>query len=336
MTQEDRLLETQETTRKTGKSLASILREQREEYLELNNLGAGTVIVACIPAYNEEKTIAQVILRTRKYVDKVIVCDDGSMDMTAEIAESLGAYVIRHKSNLGKGAALRSALREAVKHDPAYVVVLDGDGQHSPEDIPRLVAPLESGDSDIVIGSRFVYGDHREAPFYRKLGLRVIDGLFSKTVNGDVTDSQSGYRAYTRESLSYLLGARSNGFGVESEQLSIAAQHGLRVKEVEVFIMYKGLENTSKKDPVRHGAEIISSILNLVVTERPISLLGIPGIFSLAVGITGLGFFLYYFNATRYVSIPFALISVGGLVLGSMFILVALVLYAINEAKAIN
>jgi glycosyltransferase involved in cell wall biosynthesis len=87
-------------------------------------------IIACIPAYNEEKTIAKVIIKTQKYVDKVIVCDDGSKDMTSEIAERLGAIVIKHERNMGKGEALRNLFKKAIELNADIVITLDGDGQH--------------------------------------------------------------------------------------------------------------------------------------------------------------------------------------------------------------
>ena len=88
------------------------------------------MIVACIPAFNEEKTIARVVLSAQKFVDKVIVCDDGSDDMTAQIAQSLGAVVVRHSSNMGKGATLRTLFRTSLDAGAKVVVTLDGDGQH--------------------------------------------------------------------------------------------------------------------------------------------------------------------------------------------------------------
>ncbi|MEM2613688.1 MAG: glycosyltransferase family 2 protein, partial [Nitrososphaerota archaeon] len=112
-------------------------------------------VIACIPAYNEEKTIAKVILKTKKYVDKVIVCDDGSIDMTAEIAEALGAEVIRHERNMGYGAAISSLFKKAVEEGADIMVTLDGDGQHDPDEIPKLIKPIVEDEADVVIGSRF-------------------------------------------------------------------------------------------------------------------------------------------------------------------------------------
>jgi glycosyltransferase involved in cell wall biosynthesis len=114
------------------------------------------VVVACIPAFNEERTIASVVVRALKYVDRVVVCDDGSGDLTGEIAEGLGAFVLRHDRNMGKGVAVRTAFRYAKDLEPDVVVMLDGDGQHDLGEIPRLVEPVVVGEADMVVGSRYV------------------------------------------------------------------------------------------------------------------------------------------------------------------------------------
>lgn len=324
-------IEQLKTEQAKGKSIESILQEQRENYLESIPHKGKVSVIACIPAYNEERSIASVILRTREYVDNIIVCDDGSTDLTAEIAEGLGAVVLKHEVNQGKGATIRSLMREALKHNPKYIVLLDGDGQHNPDEIPSLVLPLDMGEADMVIGSRYIDGDNEDAPFYRKIGLGIIDRVFKNSINEDVQDSQSGYRAYTVDAVNHLVESKSNGFGVETEQISIATTKGLRIKEVPVHIQYKGLGKTSKKNPFTHGAEIISSILNLVITERPLLLLGVPGLASLVIGVISLGFFYYYHNLTGYDSVPFAILSVSGIIVGPMLILVSMILYAINK-----
>jgi len=116
------------------------------------------LVVACIPAYNEEGSIAGVVVQARKYVDRVVVCDDGSVDLTGAIAEGLGAVVVRHGRNLGKGAALRSAFLRARELGADVVAMLDADGQHDPEEIPGLVEPILKGEADMVVGSRYVDG----------------------------------------------------------------------------------------------------------------------------------------------------------------------------------
>ena len=133
-----------------------------------------TLTIAAMPAYNEANSIANVILGCRKYVDKVVVVDDGSCDNTAELAESLGAYVVRHETNKGYGAALKNCFETAKKLGASAMVVIDSDGQHDPREIPKLLEPLKDG-FDLVIGSRFVNGNGKNVPIYRKVGMKVLD-----------------------------------------------------------------------------------------------------------------------------------------------------------------
>ncbi len=117
---------------------------------------------------------------------------------------------------------------------------------------------------------------------------------------------------------------------------AMATRKQLRIKEVPVNIIYKNLGKTSKKHPLNHGAEIISTILNLVVTERPLLMLGAPGIIALCVGLFSVGMFVYYYNLNKYVSVPFAIIGMAGIILGSLFVLIGVVLYAINKINKNN
>jgi glycosyltransferase involved in cell wall biosynthesis len=127
-----------------------------------------------MPAYNESHVIAEVIMGCKKYVDKVIVVDDGSSDDTAEIAESLGEYVEKHEVNKEYGAALKSCFRLAREFHADAMVIIDSDGQHNPDDIPRLLEPLKNG-ADLVIGSRFINGNGKNVPAYRKIGMKILD-----------------------------------------------------------------------------------------------------------------------------------------------------------------
>jgi len=289
------------------------------------------VIVACIPALNEGVTIAGIIVQTRKYVDTIIVCDDGSADLTWEIAEALGAIVLRHDVNLGKGAAVKTAFKYASQLNPDVTIMIDADGQHDPNDIPKLIEPILKKEKDFVVGSRYLEGSESDLPFYRKLGLGVINYLGSKGRTSNVDDTQSGFRAFSREALEIMLDCESDGFGCESEQLKLAFDNGLRVGEVPVKIRYSGLVRTSTKHPFRHGSEILSTILRLVVEERPLSLLGLPGLLISIFGISFGMYFLWWFNETRYFSLPMAMITTGALLLGTMLIITSLILYTLTR-----
>lgn len=290
-------------------------------------------MVACIPAFNEERSIGSVVVKAMKHVNQVVVCDDGSVDLTGEIAIRLGAVVVSHENNRGKGAALRTAFTCAKDLGPDVVVMLDGDGQHDPDEIPRLIDPIVGGKADIVVGSRFVEGSTIDAPLYRRLGLEFINKLSGKSANMGVGDTQSGFRAFSTKALDIVLESESEGYGVETEQLALAHKSSLRVVEVPVEIRYGGLENTSKKHPLYHGAELIGTVLRLVVEERPLLIMGVPGILFTFIGIFTGVYFLWYFNTTGYFSLPVALITLGALVIGTLLIITSLLLYAIIRLK---
>ena len=290
------------------------------------------LVVACIPAYNEEKTIARLVLQTMKYVDKVIVCDDGSTDLTGEIAKRLGAIVVKHERNLGKGAALRSLFDAGRKIGADIFVTLDADGQHDPCEIPKLVEPIVNGGAHVVIGSRYVKGAISDTPFYRRIGLKAVNFLCRRTLKRSIVrDTQSGFRSFTIEALDRIGSFESKGFGVESELLMLAFKKGLRVVEVPVTIRYHGLVNTSKRNPLSHGGEIMGVIIRMIVEERPLLYLGLPGILLLMISIVLGSYMLWLFNVSRYFSIPIALMTLGTVSLGTVLIITALILYALNR-----
>ena len=129
-------------------------------------------IIVGIPAFNEEKNIAVLIIQLKKIADKIIVCNDGSTDLTSKIAEEFGATVINHEKNLGYGAAIRSIFLKSKELDGDVLVTFDADGQHKIEDINRVINPIINEESDLVIGSRFLDKSEKEVPQYRKVGLR--------------------------------------------------------------------------------------------------------------------------------------------------------------------
>jgi len=176
------------------------------------------LIVAAIPAFNEERTIAKLVLEAQKHVDVVLVCDDGSTDSTAEIAERMGADVIRHDRNLGYGAALKTLFGVARELDADVLVTLDGDGQHDPCEIPSLVEPVLEDKADVVLGSRFLNSKENGVPRYRRWGIRLISKLTGAASNHTFLDAQSGFRVYGRKAL-IGLDLVENGMGSSVEIL---------------------------------------------------------------------------------------------------------------------
>ncbi len=287
--------------------------------------------VAIIPAYNEEGSIAKVVLGARRYVDQVVVCDDGSTDMTFAIASALGARVVRHSERLGKGAALRTLSKEVMELSPEIIVALDGDGQHDPDEIHMLVKPIETGESDVVVGSRYVEGAKIYAPFYRRFGLRLVNFLYNKVAGVQTKDTQSGFRAYSKKAFEFLFKCDAKGFGIEGEQLVLAARNGLRIMEVPVCIRYEGSRGHSKKSPFFHGTDLMSTLFRLIVEEKPLKYLGLPGIGFTSMGaVLGL-FLLLKFNVTRYFSMPLATLTLGTSMLGLLLIIAAITLHGLKR-----
>jgi glycosyltransferase involved in cell wall biosynthesis len=289
------------------------------------------LVVAAIPAYNVERTIARVVLQAKKHVDRVIVCDDGSTDMSAEIAERLGADVVRHERNLGYGAAIQSLFKRAGELDADVFVTLDGDGQHDPSEIPRVVKPVVDGVADIVVGSRFVNeGPAYAMRWYRRAGVKLITRLTNATSNHGVGDAQSGFRAYSRRSLKSLV-MFEDGMGISAEILINARKTGLKVCEVPCSCSYDNGVKTSTHNPVRHGVDVVASIVRLVVEEKPLIMLGIPGILCLVVGAVFGVWMLQIYALERHVVTNIALASMAFILIGFFCVSTAITLYAISR-----
>jgi glycosyltransferase involved in cell wall biosynthesis len=290
------------------------------------------VTVVGIPAFNEEKTIARVVLEAQKYADKVVVCDDGSSDMTAEIAERLGADVARHERNLSYGAAIQSLFKHAKELDADAFVTLDADGQHDPSEIPLLVEPVLNGEADVVIGSRFLgdWGKRNSVPRHRRIGIKVITKLTGAASNHRLSDAQSGFRVYGRKALESL-SLNENGMGLSVEILMEAKKHGLNVVEVPTGCKYHGLDRTSTHGPLRHGTSVVMSLVRLVVEKRPLVFLGIPGVVSILLGIF-FGFWMcQIYTIEQRIVTNVALASLAFILIGSFTVFTAITLYAITR-----
>ena len=229
-------------------------------------------ILACIPAYNEEKTIAKVVIEAKKHVDEVIVCDDGSSDMTAEIAENLGATVIRHRQRMGKGAAMNTLFRHAREIEPDVILTLDADGQHDPNQIPDLVRVLEEHQADMVVGSRFLMGRSEQMPGYRAAGNRILNFA----TGGVLTDTQSGFRAYRLRVLENIMPTET-GMGVDSEIIMKASQLGLNIIETQISTEYK-VPKGSKQQFLHHGLDVLATTIKHHAIHRPLLVFGLPAI----------------------------------------------------------
>ncbi len=307
------------------------LQKLTEREVSLSKLS----VVVGVPAYNEEKTIARVILEAQKYCDLVIVCDDGSTDMTCQIAEHLGAVVISHERNRGYGAAMQSIFKRARELKADVLVTLDSDGQHNPGEIPQLIKPIESGVAEVVIGSRFMEkAGTKEMPKYRRLGIKVITKLANSSEAG-VTDAQSGFRAYSKYALAQLGNISENGMSASIELLRAVHKRGLTVCEVPITCKYAESlgEKTSSQHPLSHGVGLLMAIIKLVVEDRPLVFLGLPGIASVTVGTVFGVWMLDIYGQAHQITTNIALAAIGFILMGFFMVSTAITLYALNKIR---
>jgi len=291
-------------------------------------------ITVGIPAYNEEKNIAKIIVKLKKMVDQILVCDDGSTDSTCAIAESLGVTVIKHPKNLGYGSAIRSIFLKAREINSEVLVTIDADGQHKIEDVNKIIKPIVDGQADISIGSRFL--DKRDnAPKYRKLGINIITKVTNSSLSEKITDAQSGFRAYNNKVLQSLTPSDS-GMGISTEILIKSSNLGFKIAEVPTEIQYEG--DTSTQNPVSHGTEVLMSTLKYISIERPLRFYGIPSFIFFVIGLTFTFSSIQYYAEVGRLNPNVTLVAVGTLLIGVILAVTAILLYSlvsvVREGKA--
>ena len=285
-------------------------------------------ILVCIPAFNEEHFIGKLIKNCLKYADQVVVCDDGSVDNTYEVADAAGANVIRHEKNCGKGEAFQSLFQFARHSNVDVIVTIDGDGQFLPEEIPKLVKKIESNEADVVIGYRF--DGAAEMPNYRKFGNKMLDKMTNMATQLSVRDTQSGFRAYSKNIIK-LIDFKKKGFGVDTEILINAAKNGARISEEKVSVIYHTGSQTSTKNPISHSGEVVTSLLEIIAIRSPLKFVGTPGIILLILGIYFAIDVTLTYTEIGYFSIPFTLIGVSCLVVGLILFLTSILLYSLSK-----
>lgn len=221
--------------------------------------GSKTKVIAAIPCFNTKRSIEDIVSRARKYVDQVIAIDDGSQDGTAEVARAAGALVISHDRNMGYGKAIMSCFEAARQNAADVLVILDGDGQHNPDEIPKLSAPVLRGEADLVIGSRFL-GSETNMPGYRKFGIKVITFLFNFSSQTRVSDAQSGFRSYHKKLFSDFI-LTEEGMNISIETLEKARSRGTIIKEVSVGCQYE--PSTLNLKATRHGLGVALAVIKI-------------------------------------------------------------------------
>ena len=283
-------------------------------------------ITVGIPAYNEEKNIASIIVKLKKIVDVVIVCNDGSTDSTSEIAQNLGAVVINHTKNLGYGAGINSIFHKAKEIGSEILITFDADGQHRIEDIDKVIKPISDGQSDIVIGSRFLDDSEKEIPNYRKVGIKVITKITNTSIKKQLTDSQSGFRAYSKKVLGQLSPSES-GMGVSTEILIKASSKNFRISEVPIKILYEG--KTSTHNPITHGSSVIISTIKYTSIERPLTFYGIPSVIFLFIGIIFSYMAIQYYVEIGRLSTNLTIVGVSAVLIGLVLLITATLLFSL-------
>ena len=283
------------------------------------------ITVIGIPAFNEEKNIASIIMKLKKVTDHIIVCNDGSTDMTEEISKELDVIVINHSRNMGYGSAIRSIFLKAKELQADILVTFDADGQHRVEDIQSVTQPIIDNKADIVIGSRFLE-NKSDIPEYRKFGIKVITKITNSSLKEKLTDSQSGFRAYSKNVLKDVTPSES-GMGVSTEILIKASNAGHKIAEVPITIMYGS--DTSTHNPVSHGTSVLFSTIKFTSIEHPLKFYGIPAIIFLGIGFVFMLWTFQTYAVEKEIITNVALIGIGSLVIGIVFLLSAILLYSL-------
>jgi len=238
----------------------------------------------------------------------------------------MGAVVINHTKNLGYGGAIRSIFLKAEELDSDILVTFDADGQHRVDDIQIVLEPIIKNEADIVIGSRFLNGDDKNVPQYRKFGIKAITSIANTSMDMKLTDSQSGFRAYNKKILKEIIPS-DYGMGVSTEILIKSSKKGFRIKEVPIKILYEG--DTSTHHPVSHGVSVIFSTMKFISIEHPLKFYGIPGIIFLAIGLFFIIWTIDAFTETRHIIANVSLIGIGTIILGTMLTMTSIMLYSL-------
>jgi glycosyltransferase involved in cell wall biosynthesis len=278
--------------------------------------------LACIPAYNEEKHIVDVIKKSLHHVDQVIVCDDGSTDGTAKLAKDAGAVVISQK-NQGYGAAISVLFDYARNNHADIMITLDADGQHNPDQIPLLIDTITAHNVDVVIGSRFLNDDSTTG--YRKAGIKIITSAANFGSDFKLSDSQSGFRAYSKEAIG-VIHPTEQGMSVSTEILLKISNKGLSLAEVPVSITYGA--DTSEHNSVSHGVSVLMNTLKYVSIRHPVKFYGIPGAVLFVAGIVLSSIFLDAYLNQQVVFYGSLLGAVVLFLLGAILSVTAIILFS--------
>jgi glycosyltransferase involved in cell wall biosynthesis len=284
-------------------------------------------IVIGLPAFNEENKIAPLLVKLKEITKDIIVCNDGSTDLTGKIAEDLNVEVINHERNLGYGAAIRDIFLKAKEMNADILVTFDADGQHRVKDVEKVIEPIINDKCDISIGSRFI--DSKETtqiPDYRKIGIKLITSITNASIKEKLTDSQSGFRAYNKKAFNEI-NPSDFGMGISTEILIKASQKNLRITETPIDVIYQG--NTSTHNPASHGASVFLSTIKYTSIEHPLKFYGVASIIFLSIGLSFILWTLHAFSIDGKIITNITLIGIGSTIVGVVLIITAILLYSL-------
>jgi len=285
-------------------------------------------ITVGIPAYNEEKNITKIISQIKEITSSIIVCDDHSTDDTNKIVKSLGVDVVTHSKNMGYGEAIKSIFAKAREIDSDVLVTMDADGQHRIEDLKKILEPVLSGTVDVSIGSRFLDDTVENVPSYRKFGIKVLTKLTNISLNDSITDSQSGFRVYSKKAITKIIPTES-GMAISNEILLKAAHNNLKIGEVPIVVLYDG--DTSTHNPVSHGTSVFISTVKYIAIDHPLQFFVLPGLLILLLGLSFVLWALQLFTDSGVLVTNIALIGIACLIFGAIFMINGINLFSITH-----
>ncbi len=229
--------------------------------------------LAVMPAYNEEATLGRVIAGLRDHAPEfeILVIDDGSTDRTRDVAAASGAKVLQMPFNVGIGGAVQAGFKFALENDYDFMVQVDGDGQHDPQEISKLVEAMESSPDDVIIGSRFVEDLQYVGPISRRAGIHVFAFLLSRIVGSKVTDPTSGFRLYNRTAINLFARDYPHDYP-EVEAVLVLHFHRLRMREVPVRMFQRGggSSSISSGKSVYYMVKVLLAIFVGLARARPV------------------------------------------------------------------
>jgi len=285
-------------------------------------------IIAGIPAYNMGKYIGTMVLNIRKYVDEVIVVDNGSTDNTSEIARLAGAEVVQYTEKKGYGTTIQNIITEARKKDPDILVMLDADTHNDPREIPKIIKPVQDG-YDFVIGYR--ESQNGKIPFYHRLGqngvLRFMNSLSEKRL----ADTECGFQAFSRKAIS-ILELREDGTGVSDQTVAEVVRQDLKVVEVPILFVFGN--NHSNHRPSARRLGLFNRLLVMISEGRPLFFFGIAGTILIALGVIAGARVLQLFTASSVLPIGTTTIAVFFLVIGVFSIFTGLTLHGLSRRSS--